>query len=173
MESKLHSRTSWHEKMNKPAEPKIVHIKPGWGQWQRQFGNGTMLIATPRLIQQLMEKARKGKLLTIGQIRDQLAMDFGTTTTCPLTTGIFARIVAEAANEELESGKSRVTPFWRLIRDDGTLMEKFPGGVPAQAKMLRNEGHTIVASKTKKPPRVKDHEDKLVKLQGRSAPREV
>jgi alkylated DNA nucleotide flippase Atl1 len=164
MESKLHSRTPWHEKMNKPAEPRIVHIKSEWGQWQRQFGNGTMLIATPRHIQQLMEKARKGKLLTIGQIRERLAKDFGTTTTCPLTTGIFARIVAEAANEELESGKLRVTPFWRLIRDDGTLMEKFPGGASEQAKMLRKEGHTIIASKTKKPPRVKDHERKLVKL---------
>jgi alkylated DNA nucleotide flippase Atl1 len=164
MESKLRSRTPWSEKVNRPAEPKIVHIKPGWGQWQRQFGGGTMLIATPRHIQKLMEKARKGRLLTIGQIRERLAKDFGTTTTCPLTTGIFARIVAEAANEELESGKLRVTPFWRLIRDDGTLMEKFPGGAAEQAKLLRREGHTIVASKTKKPPRVKDHERKLVTL---------
>jgi hypothetical protein len=164
MESKLHSRTSWQEKLHKPQEPKIVQIKAKWGQWHSQFGNGTMLIATPLHIQKLMQKPRKGKLLTINQIRERLAKDFGTTTTCPLTTGIFARIVAEAANEDLASGKSRVTPFWRLIRDDGSLMEKFPGGASEQAKMLRKEGHTIIPSKTRKPPVVKDHERKLVKL---------
>lgn len=164
MESKLRSRIPWQEKMKKPKEPRIVQIKPGWHRWQQQYGNGTMLIATPRLVEGLMRKATKGKLLTIGQIRERLAKDYGATTTCPLTTGIFTRIVAEAANEELEAGKARVTPFWRLIRDDGSLMEKFPGGSAAQATMLRREGHTIVSGSGRKPPRVKDHERKLARV---------
>ena len=164
MKSTLHSRTPWHVKMMKPREPRIVHIEPRWKQWQQQYGSGTMLIATPRLVEGLMKKAPKGKLLTIGQIRERLAKDFGTTTTCPLTTGIFVRIVAEAANEELEKGKTRVTAFWRLIRDDGSLMEKLPGGAAAQARLLRKEGHTIVSGSGKKAPRVKDHDAKLIKL---------
>ena len=122
-----------------------------------------MLIATPRLVEGLMRRAPKGKLLTIGRIRERLARDFGATTTCPLTTGIFIRIVAEAANEEINKGKKRATPFWRLVRDDGCLMEKFPGGVQHQAKRLRQEGHTIVLEQGKKLPRVKDFEQSLIK----------
>lgn len=147
--------------MDRPAEPRIVQVPV---RWQKQQGAGSMLIATPRLVANIMKQAAKGKLLTIGQIRERLTKDFGTQTTCPLTTGIFARIAAEAANEELEKGRTRVTPFWRLIRDDGSLMEKFPGGVAAQARLLRKEGHTIVSGSGKKAPRVKDHDAKLIKL---------
>ena len=158
------SRIPWHEKMERPKEPRIVQIQSRWRRWQQQYGNGTMLIATPRLVEGLMRRAHKGKLLTIGQIRERLAKDFGATTTCPLTTGVFARIVAEAANEEMNEGKKRVTPFWRLVRDDGGLMEKFPGGVHGQAKLLRKEGCTVVLGKGKKAPRVKDFEKRLSKL---------
>jgi hypothetical protein len=129
--------------MKKPQEPRIVHIKARRRRWQGQYGSGTMLIATPRLVEGLMRKAAKGELLT---------------------TGIFARIVAEAANEEMNEGKKLVTPYWRLVRDDGALMEKFPGGVSAQAKLLRNERHIINPGQGKKPPRVKDFEKPLTHL---------
>ena len=36
--------------------------------------------------------------------------------TCPLVTGIFLRIVAEAAEEERLAGKSAITPYWRGAR---------------------------------------------------------
>jgi len=161
MASKLRSRIPWHEKMERPKEPRIVQIKSRWRRWQQQYGKGTMLIATPRLVEALMRRTPKGKLLTIGQIRERLAKDFGAATTCPLTTGIFARIVAEAAHEKMNDGKKRITPFWRLVRDDGSLMEKFPGGVHEQAKLLRKEGCTVVPGKGKKAPRVKDFEKRL------------
>ena len=50
---------------------------------------------------------------------------------------------AEAAAEDIRAGKSRVTPWWRVVRDDGSLFEKLPGGPAAQAEHLEAEGHEI------------------------------
>ena len=44
----------------------------------------------------------------------------------------------------------------------GTLNEKYPGGVEAQAKKLEAEGHSIVNDKSGKPKKVKDFEKKLL-----------
>ena len=53
------------------------------------------------------------------------------------------RIVAEAAEEDRRAGKKRITPYWRTIKDDGALMEKFPGGALGQAAKLRDEGFEV------------------------------
>jgi alkylated DNA nucleotide flippase Atl1 len=67
--------------------------------------------------------------------------------TCPLVTGIFLRIVAEAAEEERIAGKPDITPYWRVLREEGGLNAKFPGGIDAQARRLMEEGHTVVNGK--------------------------
>jgi hypothetical protein len=51
-----------------------------------------------------------------------------------------------------------------VLKADGSLNEKFPGGTGAQAARLREEGHIIEPSKGKKPPRVKDFEKSLQTL---------
>jgi alkylated DNA nucleotide flippase Atl1 len=56
-----------------------------------------------------------------------------------------------------------VTPYWRVVRSDGSLNEKFPGGMEAQAARLREEGHTIEGGKGKKL-RVRDFERALVEV---------
>ena len=81
-----------------------------------------------------------------------------------MTTGIFIRIAAEAAEEDLTRGETEITPYWWTIKADGSLNEKFPGGIDAQAAHLREEGHTIEPAKGKKPPKVKDFEKALVNL---------
>jgi len=48
--------------------------------------------------------------------------------------------------------KSRIAPYWRVLKDDGSLNPKFPGGVKEQAKKLRAEGHRLDTSR--KIPRV-------------------
>jgi hypothetical protein len=47
-------------------------------------------------------------------------------------------------------------------------MEKFPGGVKAQAERLQDEGHRIEPGKGKKPPRVREVEKSLVRLAPKS-----
>jgi len=48
------------------------------------------------------------------------------------------------------------------LKSKGELNEKFPGGVASQSEKLESEGHEIVPGKGKKPPTVKDWENKLV-----------
>jgi len=123
-----------------------------------------MLIAKPREVGTVVRTIRKGRLITVSEIRGRLARDNHTDTTCPLTTGIFVRIAAEAAEEHLRNGKTRVTPYWRVVRDDGSLNEKFPGGVKEQSRRLKEEGHSILPARGKRPPRVKDFEKSLTRL---------
>ena len=119
---------------------------------------GRMLVPNPLDVDGLMRKVEKGKLVTVGQIRDRLARDFEAEWTCPLTTGIFIRIAAEAAEEDLCAGRGEPTPYWRVLKQDGGLNEKFPGGTDRQAAWLIEEGHTIKPGKGKKPPKVEEFE---------------
>ena len=123
-----------------------------------------MLIPNPLDVDALLRRVEKGKLITDKQIRERLARNFHADLTCPMTTGIFIRIVAEAAEEDLRNGRGEVTPYWRVIKPDGSLNEKFPGGVAAQATRLRVEGYTIEPGKGKKPPRVKEFVQSLQRL---------
>jgi hypothetical protein len=155
----LKTRTTWREKLER--EPKIVTIPP---KMVKRFGSGKMLIPSPLDVEALIRKVKKGKLVTQDEIRKRLAKDFKVDVTCPITTGIFVHIVAGAAEENLREGKKQMTPYWRVIKADGSLNEKLPGGVKAQAAHLREEGHVILPGKGKKPPQVKDFEKYLQKL---------
>jgi hypothetical protein len=104
----------------------------------------------------------RGKLVTVGRIRRHLAGPFKADSTCPLTTGIFLRIISEAAEEDRRAGKKDITPYWRVIKDDGRLNPKFPGGVEAHAERLAQEGHEVLAGNGKKAPRVAGFEKALV-----------
>jgi len=123
-----------------------------------------MLIPKPLDVDALVRQIQRGKLATVDQIRERLARDFGADLTCPLTTGIFLRIAAEAAEEDLQRGERNITPYWRVIKGDGSLNEKLPGGIEAQAARLREEGHAIEPGEGKKPPRVADFARSLQSL---------
>jgi alkylated DNA nucleotide flippase Atl1 len=151
----MKSRTSWREKLERPQEPKVVDIPPKMSR----FGKGTMLIPTPKLVDGLIRKVPKGKIVTVGELRRKLATDFAADVTCPLTTGIFVRIAAEAAEEDRANGRQRLTPYWRVIKDDGSLNPKFPGGPEQQARHLRREGFAFI--RKAKTPVLKQFEQRL------------
>ncbi|MFC2050111.1 hypothetical protein ACFLTN_02905 [Chloroflexota bacterium] len=157
------ARKTWRQKLEEenPEHGKVVNIPP---KMQNRFGTGKMLIPKPMDINALINKIPKGKLATVTQIREKLAKNAHANCSCPMTTGIFLRIVAEVAEEDLKSGKGEVTPYWRVIKADGSLNEKFPGGAQAQAAHLKKEGHSIEPVKGRKPPRVKKFEGSLQKL---------
>jgi hypothetical protein len=123
-------------------------------QWQKSMGRGQLLIPHPLDVDAMMRTPRKGQLITLTQIRSKLAKAAKADTCCPLTTGIFARLAAEAAQEDAAQGKKKVTPWWRTIRDNGQLIDKFPGQGKLQAQLLRKEGHAIRPGKGKAPGRV-------------------
>lgn len=142
---------SWREKMDNPKLPKLVPVPPNM---QKRFGNGAMLLPSPREVDEFIRTVRKGSVIPVSEIRQALAQRYAADVTCPLVTGMFVRIAAEAAEEDAAAGKTKITPYWRVIKEDGSLNPKFPGGVERQAERLRGEGHRIVPGRGKRPPRV-------------------
>ena len=103
-----------------------------------------MLIPAPLEVDRIMQQIPKGKLITISEIRELLSKKHKTTIACPMTTGIFAWIAANAAEELRSEGKKRITPYWRTLKSKGELNPKYPGGIEAIRKLLEAEGHKII-----------------------------
>jgi alkylated DNA nucleotide flippase Atl1 len=138
-------KLSWSEKLDRDEGfPKVVPIGPSMTS---QWGEGTMVIPAPREVDEIMKRVPEGKLITINEIRAVLARRHGATIGCPMTTGIFAWIAANAAEEDAEDRANEdVTPYWRTLKTGGFLNEKYPGGVSAQKAKLEQEGHRVVQS---------------------------
>jgi hypothetical protein len=160
MSSKFTSRTSWRQKLERQQEPKIVNIPPR----MQHLGKGTMVIPRPMDVDGLIRKVRQGKLVTVTQLREELAKRSHVDVACPLTTGIFIRIAAEAAEEGRCAGERIITPYWRVLSSDGGLNPKFPGGVAAQRRRLSAEGHRVGGPRGKRPPTVIDFEKSLARF---------
>jgi len=139
--------------------PKVVKIE---GKMSTRWGTGTVVIPAPIEVDEIMKKVPKGKLITINQIREILAKRHCATIGCPITTGIFALIAANAAEEMAKEGKKNLTPYWRTLKTSGEINHKYPGGVEAQKKLLEQEGHKVI-QKGKKYI-VLDYEKYLIKL---------
>lgn len=138
-------RKSWREKLaDSKGLPKIEPIPPKMAK-QCGVSAGTMLIPAPAEVDALMKQVPKGKLITTSELREALAAQHDATVCCPLTAGIFSWIAAHAAQEALDAGAKRVTPFWRTLKSGGELNPKYPGGVEFARSKLEAEGHTAIA----------------------------
>ena len=161
MPPKFSSRVPWRQKLERQQQTKIVDIPP---RMQARLGKGRMVIPRPLDVDALIRRVPKGKLVTVLQLRQELARCSAVDTACPLCTGIFVRIAAEAADEDRRAGKKRITPFWRVITGEGQLNPKFPGGTNSQRRALISEGHKFLRAAGKKPPVVANFEEVLVRF---------
>ncbi len=133
----MKSRISWAEKRDAKGNPHIAYA-------DRPFGGmpaGTpMLIPTPKLVDTAVRQLPAGKLGDIKEFRAELGRAHGAEFACPLTTGIFLRIVAEAAFEEEQQGATDVTPVWRIIDPKSPLAKKLTSGEGWLAQHRKVEG---------------------------------
>ena len=143
-------RVPWSAKLRKDMKHLVTPDPKGRGQ---------MLLPTPMLVAQEIATVPKGALITASTLRSRLARRFGADFTCPLMTGIFFNIIAGAAEEQLAAGQPPLAPYWRVIRDDGSLSPKTPDGPECQAEHLRAEGHAIQSQQNKLL--VNDYEERL------------
>ena len=123
----------------------------------------SMIISTPAEVDELVATIPKGRLATVNTLRDALAKRHKATIACPITTGIFLGITARAAAEMEMMGAKRVTPWWRVLKSEGKLNDKMPGGIVEHRKRLEAEGFTIVR-KGKTTLLVEDYESRLAKF---------
>jgi alkylated DNA nucleotide flippase Atl1 len=136
------TKKSWCEKLQNSKDlPKVEEITD---KMSKRWGKGTIVIPAPKEVDEIMRKVPKGKVTTINEIRSALAKKHGATIGCPITTGIFAWVAANAAEEQKQKGEKTITPYWRTLKTGGEINEKYPGGAEAQKKLLEKEGHTVV-----------------------------
>jgi hypothetical protein len=136
------ARKTWNEKLhtNKDNRYPVVEDISDNPKAVERFGGTKMLIAPATDYDRLMKSIPQGKLITVPLIREKLARDHSADFTCPLTAGIFTNIVANASDERAGIEE---TPYWRTLKRDGELCEKFPGGLEGHKALLESEGHTV------------------------------
>ena len=126
-----------------------------------KYGGNRMYFAPPIDYDRVMREVPYGKVTTVGEIRDYFAKLSGADFTEPITAGIFVSIAAWASYQR----SADETPYWRTLKANGELNEKYPGGIEAQRKKLEAEGHTVI-QRGRKNIRyyVKDYEKVLFDL---------
>lgn len=128
-----------------------------------KYGGNRMYFAPPADYDKVMKKIPYGKVTTVRKIREFFARANGADFTEPITAGIFVSIAAWASHQRTNDP----TPYWRTLKANGELNEKYPGGMEGQRERLEEEGHTIIR-KGRKNIRyfVKDYERFLSDLDG-------
>ena len=129
---------TWQQKLNAKKEPKLQVLQKAMAGIP---AGGTLFFPTPQLIKQFMDEIPKGHLISLAEMRQQIAQVHKGDGSCPLTTSTAARIVAEAAWEEIESGKkpSQATPFWRVIEPSSNVAQKLACGLEFIEDMRKQE----------------------------------
>ncbi|MFZ4102541.1 MAG: hypothetical protein ACOYKR_11370 [Sphingobacterium thalpophilum] len=132
------SKKSWLDKLNEKREAKIIKIEIDFADIP---AGSTLLIATPKLIDQYIQEIGFGKRADTKTLRKDLAIEHNADYTCPVTTGIFLRIVAEANYEKLQQGNliEEITPFWRVIEPNSALAKKLTFGQEFLLKQIDKE----------------------------------
>ncbi len=131
-------KKSWLDKLNENKEPKIKRIEIDFAD----IPSGSMMfIATPKLIDEYIQEIGVGKRINIITLRKDLAIAHNADYTCPVTTGIFLRVVAEANYEKLQQGKhiEEITPFWRVIEPNSALAKKLTFGQDFLLQQIEKE----------------------------------
>ena len=132
-------KKTWAEKMR----PGMKHVvKTNDKDFADIPAGCAFLIATPTIVDKYVRSIPEGKHVLIKQMREDLAAEYHAEYTCPVTAGIFLRIAAENAYEELMKGKSisKITPFWRMIDTKSPSAKKLACGVDFVREMREKEG---------------------------------
>ncbi|MCA3270328.1 MAG: hypothetical protein INF44_08280 [Thalassospira sp.] len=116
-------KKSWVEKRDCGKAPHVTVIDKAFAGIP---AGSKLLISSPLEIDQFVRAVPKGRIIEPQEMRRQLATRHQADATCPVSTGIFLRIVAEAALEEHKSGMdlSKIAPFWRVIKQGTPLAKK-------------------------------------------------
>lgn len=153
---------TWVEKLAiakaKPGLPKVFFCDKA----KMRF-----VVPSPADVERIMMTVPPGRLMTMAQIGGRLKKEFDVDMACPMTAGIFAWIIANAAEEAAAGGSTAsagalaALPWWRVLKTGGLLNPKYPGAGKLQKQRLEAEGHRVVA-KGRKNLMVADHERALV-----------
>lgn len=114
MNPKTKRPTDWRKRFDKAKPPKTVMLHSDFAGIKA----GTLMyIGSPGVLANYIARIPPGETRTVERMRNELARRNDAAATCPVTTAIYLKVVAEVALDDLEKGKplESVVPFWRLI----------------------------------------------------------
>lgn len=132
------SRKSWQQKL---ADAKAKPDLPK--KWYCDEARCTMVVPSPGEVEAIIRDVKRGRLITMKQVAEALEKKHGADRACPMTTGIFASLVAHAAYEQEQEGRRRTAPWWRVLKQGGELNPKYPESGKVQRAKLEAEGHRV------------------------------
>lgn len=129
----------WTERLDTPG---INCIKPAPRTMSDVVAGQSMLVPTPRQVDDFIRTIPRGTEMTVRALRTALASSHGAEVTCPVTIGYHLRTVAEAAHEALSRGapEGDITPFWRVLDDSTPTTARLTFGTGFVRDRRRNEG---------------------------------
>lgn len=148
-------RKTWKEKLaDKRGFQKILRLEKNFPCYNAVHKMGAeigdeIVLVNPNEVVEIMRKVPKGKLITIFEICKKIAEKHKVKACCSLTTGIFIMIAANAAEEAAKQGENLDIPYWRTLKANGFLNEKYPGGAEAHKELLEREGFKIIRKGSK------------------------
>lgn len=131
-------KKTWIEKLEEEKVPQIKRLEKDFADMP---AGSMMLIATPKIIEDYVRTIGPGQRIPLKTMRNDLALEHSVEYTCPVTTGIFLRIVAEAHYEKWQQGSplESIAPFWRVIDPKSALAGKLSFGKAFLEERIINE----------------------------------
>ena len=113
------------DRLNKAKSPKVVVLEKDFAGIR---AGSTMFVATPKIVDECVNKIPAGRFITMPELRADLATEYDCDATCPVSTAIFLRVAAEAALEKLATGAEvrDITPFWRVVAPGDKIGSRLP-----------------------------------------------
>jgi hypothetical protein len=152
---------------DKKGMPKVLTLEQNFPCYRPLAKMGAkvgdrVVLTTPGDVEEVMKNIPQDKLIIINEICHKLARKFKVDACCTLTTGIFIMTAANAAEEAKQERKINNHPYWRTLKSEGFLNDKYPGGQEAQRRLLEEEGFKTI--KREQKYQVADFEKYLVEI---------
>lgn len=118
---------SWQQRLHNGSQSKVKRIEKAFAGIP---AGSLMYISTPMEVDAFIRNISYGQQVAPEKMRAELAAKNQADYTCPVSTGIFLRIAAEAAFEDYEKGigVDSICPFWRAVNIDSKLAQKLSFG---------------------------------------------
>ncbi|WP_394747058.1 MGMT family protein [Spongiimicrobium salis] len=126
---------------------KSLKIVPVPEKMEKYFGKGNMLHPTVEMVREIVATIPKGKITSIKLLAEKMSEIYGVDVTCPMRTGNHLKRISKESRPVREN-LERDVPFWRVIRNDNTMVKL--EDLPFYAHTLEEEGFalTYTASNT-------------------------
>jgi len=126
---------TWQQKYDDKKEEQVKRLEIDFADIS---AGQTMLISTPAKIAEYINSIPENENRDLQRMRKDLAKAAKADKTCPVTSAIFTRVVAERSLELMAEGKKPIAPFWKVVDPKSSLARKLSCG-PDLIEQMRSK----------------------------------